>query len=300
MLVHPGRLFLKQNNSTIDGPEDLGRYATFLLCEAGTDSEPPINLTAIYERFGLPLPRRVSLPGQQGLLLDPEAGLILIEESDHAMRQRFTEAHELMELLFAVVPTKPSSSARDVGKFRYHTKERLCNAGAAALLMPANTFLPRVKHLGVSFETARVLANEYEVSLSAALIRMATIGPGIHAVVLWRMKNKPSEVKSQVPEQQMALLEVAPVKIASPKLRVEWSFTGSLSHFIPQDKSVPETSFIYSTWHTRSFSAGNDRLDLGSMRGITYSENLPFEAEAEWQVLSLLHLPGDVDCEGQR
>ena len=162
--------------------------------------------------------------------------------------------------------------------------------------MPASTFLPRIKRLGVSFETARVLANEYKVSLSAALIRMATIGPGIHAVVLWRMKNKPSEITSQVPEQQMALLEVSPAKIAPPKLRVEWSFMGGSSHFIPKDKSVPETSFIYSAWHTRKFCAGNDRLELGHTKGNFYSESLPFATNGEWQVLSLLHLPGDMCC----
>ena len=245
MSLHPGRLFLKEYSSTtIEGPEDIERYTAFLLREARTDEEPPIDLGPIFSRFNLATPKYVPLAGQQGVLLDPEMGLMLIEVRDPVTRQRFTEAHELIEMLFAVLPTQPRASARDIGKFKYQTKERLCNAGAGALLMPASTFLPRIKRLGVSFETARVLANEYEVSLSAALIRMATIGPGIHAVVLWRMKNKPSEVKSRVPEQQMVLLEVSPAKITPPKLRVEWSFTGRSSHFIPKDKSVPVTSSI--------------------------------------------------------
>lgn len=297
MSLHPGRLFLKENSgTTIEGPEDIERYAAFLLRETGVDREPPIDLGPIFTRFNLSPPQYVPLSGQQGILLDPEMGLMLIEVRDHVTRQRFTEAHELIEMLFAVLPTQPGTSVRDIGKFKYQTKERLCNAGAGALLMPTSTFLPRIQQLGVSFETARVLANEYKVSLSAALIRMATIGSGTHAVVLWRMKNKPSEVKSQVPAQQMVLLEVSPAKIAPPKLRVEWSFTRSSSYFIPKDKSVPETSYIYSAWHNRCFSAGNDRLELGHAKGNFYSESLPFEANGEWQVLSLLHLPDDIDC----
>lgn len=296
MLAHPGRLFIERHGS-VEGPEDVEKYARFLRREAEIiDREPPVDLVAILRRFGAPTPKRVTLPGQQGLLLDPEVGLILIEERDLPTRQRFSEAHELLEMLFAAMPARPDAHGRNVGNFPHWTKERLCDAGAAELLMPAATFLPRVQQLGVSFETARTLAVEYEVSLAASLIRMAIIGPGYHAVVLWRMKNKPSEIKRQVPENQLALFEVPSARIARQKLRVEWSFTGEERLFIPQDKSVSDDCWIHTAWRDRCFTAGPDHLDLGTVQGAFYSENQPFEVEGDWQVISLLHLPGDVAC----
>lgn len=295
MHAHPGRLFVNQYG-LVNGPEDVERYAAFLRSEAGVDGEPPVDLAAIRQGFGVPTPQRVVLAGQQGVLLDPEAGLILIEERDRPTRQRFTEAHELIEVLFAAMPTRPNAYGRDVGNFKHLTKERLCNAGAAELLMPAVTFLPRVRQLGVSFDTARALAVEYGVSLAASLIRMATIGPGRHAVVLWRIKNKPSEIKSQVPENQPALIEMPLVRIAQQKLRVEWSFPRDEKLFIPKDKSVSDDTLVHVAWRDHCFTAGTEHLDLGTVHGAFYSENQPFETEEGWQVISLLHLPGDDGC----
>ena len=301
MHTHPGRVFINQYGS-INGPEDVGRFSAFLRKEAGIDDEPPVDLSAILRRFGAPTPKRVTLPGQQGLLLDPELGLILIEERHRPVRQRFTVAHELVEMLFAAMPARLDAHGRNVGNFPHLTKERLCNVGAAELLMPAATFLSRTQKLGVSFGTARALAIEYEVSLAASLIRMATIGPGHQAVVLWRMKNKPSEIKSQVPENQLLLIEIPMLRIAPQKLRVEWSFTGAEMPFIPKDKSVPDNTLINAAWRDRHFVAGSEHLDLGTLSGDFYVENQPFETEGEWQVLSLLHFPvmldASEDCQG--
>lgn len=264
--------------------------------EAGIGTEPPINLAAIFDKFGIPTPKRATLPGQQGLLVNSDLGIIFIEERDRETRQRFSEAHELVELLFAAMPTRNNAYSRDVGNFKYATKERLCNEGAAELLMPAASYLPRVDRLGISFETGRSLAFEYEVSLSAALVQMAKIGPGRHAVVLWMMKNKPTEIRNRVPDNQLALMDIPLERVAPQKLRVEWSFAGPGVPYIPTDKSVPEDSSIFSAWRDRCFTDGTDQLELGSVRGTFYSENLPFEVDGDWRVLSLLHLPGDTAC----
>lgn len=222
--------------------------------------------------------------------------MILIEERDLPTRQRFTEAHELIEMLFAIMPARRDAHGHNVGNFPHWTKERLCDAGAAELLMPAATFLPRVRQLGASFDTARALAVEYDVSLAASLIRMATIGPGRHAVVLWRMKNKPSEIKSQVPENQPALIEMPLARIAQQKLRVEWSLPRDEKLFIPKDKSVSDDTLVHTAWRDHCFTAGTEHLDLGTVHGAIFSENQPFETEEGWQVISLLHLPGDDGC----
>ena len=192
MLVHPGRLFIEQYGP-VEGPEDVVRYAAFLRDEAGIDAEPPVDIGVILKKFGMPTPKRVPLAGQQGVLWDSEAGLILIEERDRPTRQRFSEAHELMEMLFAAMPTRSHAYGRDVGNFKYLTKERLCNAGAAELLTPATTFLPRVHQLGVSLKPhGRWPLNMR--SLWLHLIRMATSN-GRHAVVLY---NEECQARSSV------------------------------------------------------------------------------------------------------
>jgi hypothetical protein len=295
MHTHPGRLFIERFGP-VEGSESVRRYAIFLREEAGLDAGPPINLAAIYHRFGIPSPKRAALPGQQGLLVDADLGIILIEERDRETRQRFSEAHELMELLFAALPRSQNVYGRDAGIFKHAPKERLCNDGAAELLMPAASYLPRVNRLGLSFDTGQTLAVEYGVSLSAALVHMAKIGPGRHAVVHWVLKNKPTEIRNRVPDNQPTLIDVPLERIAPKKLRVAWSFVCPKAPLIPMDKSAPEDSSIYQAWRDRQFIAGSDRLDLGSTRGAFYCENLPFAVDEEWQVLSLLHLPGDTAC----
>lgn len=291
MHTHPGRLFIERYGH-VEGPESIKRYVAFLREEAGIGNEPPINLAAIFHRFGIPTPKRVTLPGQQGLLVSPELGIILIEERDRETRQRFSEAHELVELLFSTTPTRDHAYSRDVGNFRHASKERLCNYGAAELLMPAVSYLPRLNELGISFETGRTLSVAYEVSLSAALVHMVKIGPGYHAVVLWVMKNKPTEIRNRVPDNQLALLDIPLEKVAPQKLRVEWSFSSPGVSYIPTHKSVPEDSSIYLAWRDRRFTIGADLLELGSIQGHFCCESLPFEVDGEWRVLSLLHLPG--------
>src|SRR5260370_39134446 len=92
--------------------------------------------------------------------------------------------------------------------------------------MPQHTFGPRVLGLGVSMQSGRALADEYRVSLTATLVRIARVAPGRHAVVHWRMKNKPTEVRGKVPENQLSLFDDAPVKVLPKKLRVEWALSG--------------------------------------------------------------------------
>jgi hypothetical protein len=276
--------------------DDVMRYADFLREEAGLTVDPPIDLARIYERFGIPTPERAPLPGQQGLLVNPDSGLILINEDDPDVRQRFSEAHELMEFLFSALPSGRGWAARQAGVFKSSAKENLCNECAAELLMPRATFAPRVFQKGVSYQTARLLASEYQVSVSAALVRVARVGQGRHVVVLWRLKNKPKEVRNKVSPNQFTLFGDALQALPPKKLRVEWSMGGPATPYIPPDKSVPEDCSIYEAWQNGVFTAGEDNLDLSTISGLFRCENKPFDNQGERFVLSLLHLPSDAEC----
>lgn len=273
------------------------QYVHFLMEEASIAPCPPIDLGRIYDRFGIK-PKYSPLPdNQQGLLVNPERGLVLINEDDPATRQRFSEAHELIEYLFSCLPSGGGWASRRAGPFKQTTKERLCQAGAAELLMPRDSFLPRLLAAGVSYQTARQLADEFRVSAMAALIQMVQLGPGLHGIVLWRMKNKPTEIRRRTPPNQRSLFNDAPrVVDPPPKLRVEWSWNGPRAPYIPPHKSAPDECSIYQAWRDGTFTIGEDNLDLGRIRGVCRCENKPVQIEGQRQVLSLLHLPGDIGC----
>jgi hypothetical protein len=294
---HPGKSFISRNGPPESGDAVL-EYARFLREESDLTDVPPIDLLPIYARFGIPEPRRADLPGQQGLLINPEAGLIIINESDISTRQRFTEAHELMELLFAAFKTGGGWAARQHGPFKRSTKESLCNRGAAELLMPLNSYLPRVSELGCSFATGRRLAEQYAVSTTAALVQMAKIGPGSHAIVVWSHRNKPSELSQHSGGRQLSLFGSQADSTPQPRLRVEWSIPSDGGPFIPRHKSVAVDSAPFRAWETGEDTEGQDYLALGQVLGHIFSENHPFESHNERMVISLLHLPNDYKCQG--
>lgn len=115
--TNPGKLFI-QRFGLVECAEDVMRYVGFLRDEAGISAEPPIDLAPIHSRFGIPLPKYAPLPDLQGILLNPDHGLILIKEDDPAARQRFTAAHELIELLFSALPSGKGWAARRSGNFK--------------------------------------------------------------------------------------------------------------------------------------------------------------------------------------
>lgn len=68
----------------------------------------------------------------------PELRTVVLSPSGYTPRDEFTLAHELMEL------HAPSSW----GELPAATKERMCDRGASALLLPAGAYLDTVEHLG--------------------------------------------------------------------------------------------------------------------------------------------------------
>jgi Zn-dependent peptidase ImmA (M78 family) len=293
--VNPGKLFVDRFGMPTRS-QDILRYADFLREEAGLSREPPIDLSRIYARFGIPMPKRVALHKQQGVLVNPELGIILIKEDDPSTRQRFTEGHELIELLFSVLSPKTGWGIRQAGPFKPSTKERLCQEGAAELLMPRIVFRSRILQSGVSFQSGRSLASEFRVSVTAALVQMTRLSPGQHAVVLWRIKNKPKEIKSKISPDQLSFWGQEWAELPSPKLRVEWALTGPNAPFIPKYQSVAEDSPIYAAWKTGVFMIGESSLYLGRTYGVFKCESFPFEFDGERLVISLLHYPLDRDC----
>lgn len=289
--VSPGWLYLEKQK-TVETFDDVLAYAEFLRNEAGLNGILPVDLGKIFGHFQIPETLFAPLPQQQGLLLDAKRGIIVINSNDPEKRQKFTIAHELVELLFKALP-----QGKDLGRgwelkrpggFKETTKEFLCNWTAANLLMPPLFIENEIKKLGVTLDCARSIAEKCEVSLSAALVQVARNSPRQHFVVLWRIKNKPTELNNSNNASQMTMFGVQNIAPAK-KLRVEWSLGGVNSPYIPKDKSVENSSLIYQAWETNRFTSGRVNISLDNRNASWFScENLPFTTDGERYVISLI------------
>ncbi|MEM9217931.1 MAG: ImmA/IrrE family metallo-endopeptidase [Cyanobacteria bacterium P01_F01_bin.150] len=256
---HPGHQFIQQHGlltNKKEGDRYVSQYASFLRQRAKIENIVPVDLDRIYRHFEMPVPYRAPLVDQQGILVDGDAGIILIKEDDPRVRQRFTEGHELIELLFEAhhQMTKPSDqqgvkqvAEKDITRaselngpvWQGAIKEKWCDHGAAELLMPNSTFTPQMVEQGFSFDTARTLSKLYLTSFMATLLHMLEYTDGSHAMVMWHWAvSRADQAKSNrtgIPPEQ--------------KLRVWWcqksaEWTGG---FIPRNKSIARPSCIIDT-----------------------------------------------------
>lgn len=286
--INPGELYLRSRRAPQE-LADMFHYAQWLREQAGIANGARLDLRSIYGRFRIPLPKRVPLPGQQGLLLNSDIGLILINQNDPAMRQRFTEAHELIELLVGAAKKDERWKLNAVLARKPELKERWCDEAAAELLMPFTQLKPRVLGMGVSFATARQLAEQFQISLTASLWQMIKASDRTHAIVRWRMKHKPKQldVINNV-NFQLPLFGNSRDYVPGKRLRVEWAVVNSQSVFVPSDKHIDDDSKVYAAWRDGILTAGRDVLHLGSRDLWFTCENQPFDFGEERQVLSLL------------
>lgn len=107
---------------------------------------------------------------------------MLLKKGCPSTRTRFTTAHELCHTFF--YETVPEL------KFRNHVvdpgEERLCDLGAAELLMPSYTLRRQAKAMGKSLQSLGKLANLFDVSLEAMLLRLRSVAGWQSELSTWR------------------------------------------------------------------------------------------------------------------
>lgn len=287
---HPGRLFVERYGP-VRSEEDVVHYADFLREEAGLDETPPINLARIHTRFGIPTPVLADLPlDQHGVLLDGDPCVILINEGDPEARRRFSNAHELMELLFAA-HGQVDNSDHWRRRFGDHAKEQLCESGAASLLLPRSSFVPLVRQVGVSLDGASLLAELYDTSLLATLFQMVRLGPGVHGLAVWRHALKPTQQRLLPSELQPSLFGDSLDLSIATKLRVWWSTAtpGQSGMYLPKHKSTSEDSLISRAYNDTVALVGVEIVDFGRTQLPCMVEAKRIVIAGEIVVVSLLH-----------
>lgn len=271
--------------------ELIEEYATFLLRESGT-YDLPVQLERVRQYLALPVHRQELGSDQRGFTT-PDLRIYL-NATDWRTVQKFTLAHELVEVLFLALK---AGYADDWLSDRAFTtlcdnKERFCDSGAADLIMPRPLFTDLVLQRRLSFDWAQDVAARCEVSLTATLWRIIESGAVPVLLVFWRHKHSPTEfVPSAVGQGNL----FGPPEAMDPpkKMRVERVFSPPDFPYIPPDKSVPLQTSIHRAFEEGTILAGYEDLDLVGLRGRYFVESRPFNANGERCVMSLIFLDGE-------
>lgn len=184
-------------------PEAAIRGACTYLLKACGITQPPVPLKPLLSSLNVSFSWSKSgthwKPGHGTASLKPVNGrlTIFLHEKlaeQNWRRSRFSVAHELMHaLIIQMLGDAKLIATLDDTEEAYAELERVCNVGAAELLMPSAMIRKAVKEFGFSPEGLLTFYDRFLVSREALLWRIASVMP--HAsITRWRRyARKPSE-----------------------------------------------------------------------------------------------------------
>ncbi len=108
---------------------------------------------------------------------------ILVKSKCSPHRIRFTVAHEICHTLFYEMAPEVKFKNHEVDP----TEERLCNIGAAALLIPARMLKRQARGLRVSFDSLEKLSTLFDVSLEAMLLHLRFVEMWKAELSVWHL-----------------------------------------------------------------------------------------------------------------
>ncbi|MBF8265101.1 MAG: ImmA/IrrE family metallo-endopeptidase [Dehalococcoidia bacterium] len=157
---------------------------------------PPIMAAQVASKLGINV-SETYLDGASGLLEPTEKGLqIKLNAEEIQVRKNFSCAHELMHTYF--LDGKGRSFIETVMKIdgfnaARNLEERLCNTGAAELLMPRDMFKQAANKLRFSVASSvasiEPLAKMFSCSVDATSIRVAELSPAPCTRIRWKIAN---------------------------------------------------------------------------------------------------------------
>ena len=129
------------------------------------------------------LTRELDIPG---LLyrLDSHRSIVVLNQDEPSGRQRFTHAHELGHILVGT-GEEPQVSCRN-GKQINRRLERACDVIASEILMPEVVFRQCANDFGWTLRSVRELANHFQVSVTAAALRIFELIQEPLVISAWR------------------------------------------------------------------------------------------------------------------
>lgn len=189
-------------------------------------------------------------------------------------RQNFSIAHEIAHTFFPEYGDQYKARHK-IGKFNPESEvEFLCDLGASEIIMPTPEFDLDVNNMGISLKSLEKLSTLYETSPEATAIRMIRTDLVPCALMVLDYNHKPTE-KSKIEEAkyQKELFDDCPWNPPPMKLRVQYSFqTKHFSGYIPNHKSIEDSSPLYEVSITRRPFQGNTNLNLVKQSSEDYVE----------------------------
>lgn len=190
-------------------------------------------------------------------------------------RQRFSIGHEIAHTFF---PDHQSHLwPRADSRYRQlHNPmdelEKLCDIGAAELLLPRRWFIGELNTV-TNADGLVALAAKYVASREATIRRYAELHSEPVAAVFLDWQLKPTQQSTVGARDQINIFGTDPEaeRLAALRLRVSYvipseSFT-SLGHYLPRDKSLDLLGALHDAAVGGLPADGTQILDLGSARG---------------------------------
>lgn len=163
------------------------RIARELLLMTDRRSNPPVDLPSLAHVIGVRAISTRTLVEDGRVVWGAEGPSIELRPDRPLSRQRFTLAHEIAHVVLAG-ESGVGQVARRTVTADPNAEEELCDAVAAALLMPRD-WMERHSRGKLNLSTLRLIAHHAEVSLSAAAVRVAEVGRRTSILLRWRRLN---------------------------------------------------------------------------------------------------------------
>lgn len=212
---------------------------------------------------------------------DGERLIIEVNRNHSTGKRNFTIDHEVSHTL---LPTYAGAMVEDMetGSFSSSSEEeRLCDIGAAALLLDRRYLLPSAIEAGPSLNTLFWLAELFGASLQSTAWRLADLDIWPCAFVFWEDGFR----KADRPNAQQPLMPVFEAfGRPAPKLRVSHVYPSTeFGLYIPINKSVDDDSLVARCCGDVEFTWGVEKFDLGHTSVSLYSENryVPYRSGPE-------------------
>ena len=241
-------------------------------------SPPPYDPETVATALGFPVTQADALGDWDALLVpDRHTGFRILTNRSVVSpgRRRFSIAHEIAHTFFEDAADAVRRRARRVPREMTPEErdlERLCDRGAAEMLMPEEPFRDDAAARGWSAAAVPALAERYAVSLEAAAVRMMQVpGSKVRAVGFYEYAQRPATRAAG--EQRKSPPEI-------PEYRVKRVFTRPGLPFLwPEGKSVPRTSVVYRASLGSKELTAEEEFRLGSNRAHLTVSAAPVRSE---------------------
>ena len=239
---------------------------------------PPFNPMVYAKHLGIEVRQTFHARGWDALLVprDDECYIICNAAVRSSGRRRFSLAHEIAHTFFdnALETYQLRSSSVRLPRGA-EALERLCDEGAAELLMPAECFacIMDDPEFGLCAESVAKLAHRFRVSLEAAALRITQLAPEPCAIGFFRYTQRPS---AGTKSGRRTSADDEP-----RRYRARCVFRSSgFPYLFPKGKSVPRSSVIYRAATADGPVRGREVVALGGTRRTLDIEAIALEKHA--------------------